>query len=226
MREVQLRQQQQMQQQQQQQQQQQPSQLVQGFPGVQETQQVNGVQPGAMQERERLAMIAMQQSRDRQALITQRQQQEEIRLHQQRLQAQHQAAVNSTPGGPPSEPAETAFSVQSRADSQSGAAIRLAQQQLQAGLGMGMPGRQDQIRPAERQPPGYLPPRAVSLVNQAGPAVSGTGDGTAGAFAIPGPPSSSSEAGQQEVGQDVAATGRASQASVSTFRKHLPASTS
>ena len=74
----------------------------------------------------------------------------------------------STPAGPGrgpgSEMASTALSNHSQANSQAGTAVRLAQMQLQAGLGLGMPVKRE--TGIITSPAGYPPPRAISMAVQ------------------------------------------------------------
>lgn len=66
--------------------------------------------------------------------------------------------------GPGSEMASTAISQHSNAQSQAGTAVRLAQMQLQAGLGLGMPAKREDVDASS--PAGYPPPRQISMVMQ------------------------------------------------------------
>jgi PAX-interacting protein 1 len=70
----------------------------------------------------------------------------------------------STPAGPGpgSEMASTALSTHSQPTSQAGSAVRLAQMQLQAGLGLGMPAKRETVDASSAV--GYPPPRAISMV--------------------------------------------------------------
>jgi hypothetical protein len=71
----------------------------------------------------------------------------------------------SMPMGPPAPASSIAQSTRSATQTQAGSAVRLAQMQLQAGLGLGMPVAPHKRDPSEQpSPAAYPPPRAISMV--------------------------------------------------------------